>query len=133
MREIIYKYNNQGIYHTEQDTTFGNDEQLKLVIEPHEFSIAIGNEELRKTSFDGGELIVSCEGEVIFYDANGNVAAKAKKGKERYAAVRLLWKQDLLTVEFGSTQTVDHYPHCDGEHDRWSSKWIAEHTVKIQL
>ena len=48
--------------------------------------------------------------------------------------IKLLdWKQSEISVQFGSEQTIDNYPHCDGEHDRWSTKWVAEHEVKLQI
>lgn len=133
MREILYKYNTLGLYQTEDDTAFGGEEQLKIVVEPHDFSLAIGDEVLRNTAYDGGAVVVSRDGGVVFYDAAGAVIAEAEKGDTCYEQVHLGWKPDCLTVEFGQVQTVDYYPNCDGEHDRWGEEWVAHHTVALDL
>lgn len=133
MREILYKYNNRGLYETEQSTSFAGENQLKLIVEPHDFSIAIGGEVLRNTSFDGCEAVVSNEGEAVFYDNKGNVIGKADKTDKCYREIRLIWEQGFITVQFGQTDEVDYYPNCDGEHDRWGTEWVSKRSVKLNL
>ena len=108
MREIIYKYNHLGSYQTEQDTNFAGDAELQLTVEPHNFSITVGDEVLRQTSFDGCRIVVS-----------------------HNAAVQMTWQQDVIAVQFGRTETIDYYPNCDGEYDRWGKEWIVERTVTL--
>lgn len=131
MKEIRYKYNNSGLYVTADDTIFDTEYQMKIVVEPHDFSIAIGGEVLRSSTCGGCSAIVSCEGEVEFYDREDNLLAKVEKGDRTYAQMRLVWKQDLITVEFGRVETVDYYPNCDGEYDRYGKQWVTARSVTL--
>ncbi len=133
MREIIYKYNSGGSYQTEQNTSFADDSHVKLMVEPHEFSIAVGGEVLRSTSFSGCTAVVSREGEVVFYDHENNIIGREGESGGCYKEVRLIWKQDVITIQLGHIKVIDHYPNCDGEHDRWSEKWVAQRTVTLDL
>lgn len=133
MRDIVYKYDTLGQYITADSTVFGEDKQLKLVALPHDFSIAVGGEVLRHSSFDGGAVVVSQNGEAVFYDNAGSEIARADKTDSTFRQVKLLWKKDALTVEFGCVETVDNYPNCDGEYDRWSERWNAGRTVALRL
>ncbi len=133
MREILYKFANRGAYVTEQDTAFGEDLQLKLTVEPHDFSLAVGGEVLRSSSFAGCSVIVSNAGEAVFYDAAEREIARAEAGADSYKKVILHWQQDALSLEFGHVETVDNYPNCDGESDRWSTEWIVQRTVILHI
>ncbi len=133
MREVFYKYTNRGMYVTEDNTSFGEDTQLKIVIEPHQFSLAISGEIIRDTSFAGGSVVVSNEGEASFYNNEGNLIAKADKGEVNYKKIIAEWKQGYLFILFGSIVTVDNYPNCDGESDRWSEEWVTERSVILNL
>lgn len=133
MREIIYKYDNRGLYQTDDNTSFAGDSHIKIIVEPHDFSIAIGGEVLRSTSYDGGMVIVSCEGEVVFCDNEDNIIGRADKSEDCYAEVRLEWKQDFLSIQFGRIDTVDYYPNCDGEYDRWGKEWVTQRSVTLNL
>ena len=133
MREIVYQFNSRGTYETADSTLFGGEDQLRLVATPHAFSLAIGNEVLRDTSFGGCAVTVSRDGEVIFCDTDGNELGRAEKGDCTYQHARLAWKQDRLSVLFGCYETVDHYPDCDGEHDRWSTRWVTEREGTLKL
>ena len=130
MKEIRYTYNTLGAYTTAQDTAFGGEESLMLVVEPHDFSLTVGGDTLRRTACDGYRVAVTRRGDVEFAAADGTPIS-AVDGDGDYAAVQLKWTADTLTVEFGHTETVDHYPNCDGEHDRWSTRWVAERTVTL--
>ncbi len=133
MREVFYKYSNRGMYVTEDNTSFGEDTQLKIVVEPHEFSLELSGEVIRNTSFAGGSVTVSNKGEAGFYNNEGALIAKADEGEGNYRKVLLDWKQDSLCVKFGRMVEVDNYPNCDGEHDRWSEKWETERLVTLSL
>ncbi len=131
MREILYTFANRGAYVTGQDTAFGEDTHLKLTVEPHDFSLSLGGETLRQSSFRGGSVIVSDTGEAVFYDAEGRKIARAEGGADSYKKVILIWKQDTLSLEFGCVVTVDNYPNCDGESDRWSEEWVAQRRITL--
>lgn len=133
MRQILYTFSNRGMYITGDDTQFGSDAQLKLVVEPHDFSLAIGGEVLRSSSCGGYSIEVSCQGDAAFYDEGGSLLARAEKGEGSYRQVRLAWRQDVLTLQFGRIITVDHYPNCDGEHDRWGQEWETQRAVTLNL
>ncbi|MBQ8000828.1 MAG: hypothetical protein IJ298_06350 [Ruminococcus sp.] len=131
MREILYKYNTLGAYTTEDSTAFAGESELKLIVEPHDFSIKIGNEILRKTSFEGCTIIVSNEGEVVIYDTDDSIALHTEKTEKCFKEIRFIWEEDSIRVQFGHTHYVDHYPNCDGEHDRWSETWVSEYEVSL--
>ena len=131
MREIIYRYANRGMYYTEDRTVFGEDTQLKLVVEPHAFSLAVDGQLLRSSEFAGASVLVSCEGEALFCDREGNELAHAPKGADTYREVRLVWEQGFVSVQFGYMATVDYYPNCDGESDRWGQEWVCERMVTL--
>ena len=133
MREILYKYNTRGLYQTEDDTTFGGETNLKLVIEPHKFSIAVGGETLRSTAYEGGAVVASRNGGAAFYDHTGALLAKAAESDANYKEIYLRWQPDSLSVQFGQAEQVDYYPHCDGEYDRWGTEWVAQRTVTLHL
>lgn len=131
MREIIYQFNSLGAYQTEQNTVFGSDTHLKLVIEPHEFSIAVGGEVLRNSSCEGFVIDVTEAGAVRICDAENRILASAEGTNRKFRQVEFVWRQELLQLNFGSVQTVDYYPNCDGEHDRWGTEWVTEYAVRF--
>lgn len=133
MKEVLYKYNNSGAYFTDSNTSFGDDAQMKLIIEPHEFSISVGGEVLRSTSFGGCTIIVSNSGEVVFYDNDNNILGKTDGCNELYKEVKFIWEQESISVLFGQTETVDYYPNCDGEYDRYGKEWITKRLVTLGL
>jgi len=131
MREIIYKYNNGGLYETEQSTAFGDDTHLKIIIEPHEFSIAIGGDVLRSSSCEGYSAVASNHGEVVFYDNNNNLLCSCDESDNSYKNVIFEWQQNFMSIKFGFIDIVDYYPNCDGEYDRWGKEWITQRLVKL--
>ncbi len=131
MREIIYQFDNRGTYLTADSTSFAGETHLKLIAKPHDFSLAVGGEVLRSTSFEGCTVIVSCDGEAVFCDREGSELGRADKCERQFEQVRLEWKQGLVSVLFGRMETVDYYPNCDGEHDRWGTEWVTQRAVTL--
>lgn len=131
MREIVYQFNSRGTYETADSTSFADETQCKLVAEPHDFSFSIGGEVLRKTSLEGCEAVVLREGGVVFCTLGGNELGRADACGQTFAQVRMEWKPGFVTVLFGSVETVDYYPNCDGEHDRWGTEWVSRRTVTL--
>lgn len=133
MKEILYKYNNSGSYFTDGDTSFGDESIMKLIIEPHKFSITVGDEVLRSTSFDGCTILVYNNGKVCFYNKNDEILGKADGCDKLYKEINFVWKQDCIFVLFGQTETVDYYPNCDGEYDRYGTEWVTKRSVSLNL
>ncbi len=131
MREIVYGFNTLGGYQASGDTAFGQDGPLKIMVEPHDFSIAVGGEVLRKSSCKGYEIRVSPKGEVIFRDREGKELCRVEEQDREYKEVRLLWKQGFVSLQFGKVEWIDNYPNCDGEHDRWDQRWRTEYEVTL--
>ena len=133
MREIFYKYDNRGVYVTQDDTSFGADEQLKIIAMPHNFSLEVGGEVLRDTSFSGCEIVVSSNGAVEFFDNEHLCLAKVEKCDNTFKKVLLKWSVEEVAIEFGRIVEVDYYPNCDGESDRYGEKWDVQRVVKLNL
>lgn len=131
MKEIRYTYDTLGTYVTAEKTAFGGETHLTLVVEPHDFSLELGGETLRATSCEGYRITVSCHGEAAFCAYDGTPIATTPATDGSYRAVRLNWTPTALSVEFGHVEEVDNYPNCDGEHDRWSTCWVAEHVATL--
>lgn len=132
MKEVVYKYSNLGRYYTEDTTAFDEEREMKFLVEPHDFGISIGGETLRKSSFEGCVILLSDEGEVSFF-VNSREIGKAEKGEGRYEEAIFLWNKESIEVQFGMTATVDNYPNCDGEFDRYTTQWLARRTVTLNL
>ncbi len=131
MREIIYEFNTLGSYQTSGDTAFGQETHLKITVEPHDFSIAVGGEILRKSACKGYEIEVSSKGEAVFWDREGKELCRVQEQGQEYKEVRLLWKRGSVSLQFGKVEWIDNYPNCDGEHDRWDQRWRTEYEVTL--
>lgn len=117
----------------DQKAVFGNENQLRLVIKEHEFELKLSNEILRSSSCKGYAVEVTSNAQATFYDSNGNLIAKNNGVDGSFAQVEVAWSQDKLSLNFGRVTTIDNYPNCDGEYDRYSEKWVTEHTVTLNF
>ncbi|MBQ4037023.1 MAG: hypothetical protein IJC84_02740 [Clostridia bacterium] len=131
MREIRYEFQRLGGYQTKDNTDFGDEKILKLIVEPHEFSLKLGDDTLRSSSCRGYVILASSNGEVNFQDLDGNELVWIPERDQSYRSVRLLWQEGRLLLQFGSYQTVDLYPHCDGESDRWETRWVSGRELSL--
>lgn len=130
MREILYYYNTLGTYQTD-DSTYLDQPEIRIIMRPHSFSLAIGGEVLRSSNCKGYQMIVSKKGAVTFYDQENNRIGVTEATHREFAEVLLHWKQNEVSLEFGKTEEVDYYPHCDGEYDRWGTAWRCEYKVTL--
>ena len=130
MREILYYYNTLGTYQTE-DSTYLDQPEIRIIMRPHSFSLAIGGDVLRSSNCKGYQMIVSKKGAVTFYDQENNRIGVTEATHREFAEVLLHWKQNEVSLEFGKTEEVDYYPHCDGEYDRWGTAWRCEYKVTL--
>lgn len=133
MRQILYQFHRRGMYYTKDSTVFGEDKELTFLVEPHNFTLQLSGERLRQSSCSGYSVTVSHQGAVAIYDHNGALLASIDGTEQIYHQARLFWKQDQLRLEFGSLVTVDYYPNCDGESDRWGQEWMPLRTVAMNL
>lgn len=133
MKEILYTFQTRGGYLPDTPAVFGEETQLRLTVAPHEFELKLSGQVLRSSSFRGCGIEVSSAGAVCFRDSENVLLARLPETGRKFAEVRLIWSQDRLSLEFGQEETVDNYPNCDGEYDRWSEKWVAEYTVNLNL
>ena len=117
----------------DDDTTFGANTHMKLMIKPHDFEFEVSGEVLRRSDCCGYTMVVSRKGEVCFYDTDFNLLAKAEESHCEYKEVAFKWSQNCLSLSFGQRQTVDYYPNCDGEYDRWGTEWVSQRTVTLNL
>ncbi len=83
-------------------------------------------------------MVICAEGRVVLYDMEDNLIAektapKNDGGREVYEEVCCCVFDDTLSVKFPIYKWVDNYPNCDGEHDRWDTVKIGEHTVTLPL
>lgn len=66
-------------------------------------------------------LYADIHGNATFENLDGTVVSKDKAESKRYFSFIYCKVQDnIITVRFPITETVDHYPNCDGEYDRYS-------------
>ena len=131
MKEIRYAYQTLGGYQTQDSTKFENNEPMKLILEPHDFSLTLSGEVLRSSSFAGCSMIVSPAGGVVFFDHTSTEIARADAGGNSYREARVEWKPEMLSVHFGAVEEIDNYPNFDGESDRYDYKWVRYRTVSL--
>lgn len=133
MKEVIYTFDNRGCYLPDKKAVFEADTHMRLIINPHEFELKISDDVLRKSSCDGYVIEVSRKGEVCFYDNERNLLDTVTETQKEFVQVEFLWKQNQLCLNFGHTATVDYYPDCDGEYDRWGTEWISEYEIIFDI
>lgn len=85
---------------------------------------------------------IEAKGDVAFFD--GGAADDASPiatvnmpvqtgGREVYEDVVCSVEGDEMILKFPIVKWIDHYPHCDGEHDRWDSVIIGWHTLTFDM
>ena len=121
------------MYEPTADTSFAGSTRMKLIVEPHDFSLAINGQVLRSSSCSGYAVEVTCDGGAVFFDSDRREIACVEAGNQSYKKVKLQWQQDSLTLLFGFLDEVDYYPNCDGESDRWGHEWVTQRTVTLNL
>ena len=74
---------------------------------------------------------VNSDGNAIFSDENGTELYRAKADSKGRCFYKLYCKvkSGVISVRFPIQDVVDHYPHCDGEYDRYS--YITKDSVVI--
>ncbi len=77
---------------------------------------------------------IEAKGDIAFFDGEGAELAAVKMpaqtgGREVYEDVFCSVDRVSIILRFPIVEWIDNYPHCDGEHDRWDSKIIGQHTL----
>ena len=86
------------------------------------------NDKTELTVFFSNENIilkVDKDGNAIFTTAEGKEIKREKaESDRRFSLVYVNSYNGEISVNFPIIETVDHYPHCDGEYDRYSERII---------
>ena len=91
-------------------------------------SLACGFISLTRIVFENEQLQVEIEartGRIDFFDMADNKLLSAKAtvpldGDEKFSEVKCSVDNGQLLLGFPEYTYEDNYPHCDGEHDRWT-------------
>lgn len=131
MKEFVFSYERDGYYldNMTSSASFGGECEVRLVIKPHDYSISVSDEVLRKSECAGYIIDITNRGGAKFYDTDNSLLAEHPETESVFPEFSVVWKENKLSVCFGHTETVDHYPNCDGEHDRYSEKWITDYKI----
>lgn len=88
-----------------------------------EFKINHKNNEMLTVLFKEENIVLKADvhGNAVFESLDGTQLKKDKAQSDRlFSKLYCSVKDKTLTVRFPVTKTVDHYPNCDGEYDRYS-------------
>lgn len=91
-------------------------------------NLACGYISLNEINFINEKITVNVEsrtGEVAFYDSEGNklltaMAKTPQSGDEKFSEIKCSAEGNQIKLGFPHYSYKDNYPHCDGEHDRWT-------------
>lgn len=83
-------------------------------------------------------LVIHADGRVEVFDMEDKLIAensvpKSFGGREVYEEACCEVIDNTIVVKFPIYKWIDNYPNCDGEHDRWDTIKIGEHTVEFAL
>ncbi len=64
-------------------------------------------------------------GNAVFFNNDGEEILSAKtEYRHRFQLFACKVTQNDIILRFPTTIEIDHYPHCDGEYDRWSERRV---------
>ncbi|MBP3685434.1 MAG: hypothetical protein J6J21_00205 [Clostridia bacterium] len=129
MKEIKVTYDRRGVYLPNEPIAFDGETALEFVVEEHRFELKLSGEVLRKAICPGYRFVVGADGSVRASDAQGTLLAKTDGDGRSFSAVCISGGTGGFVFSFGQTVTVDHYPNCDGESDRYSTTFEGSREV----
>lgn len=131
MKTYTYTFQRFGYFLSSGSDTgsFDQEDSVLLILEPVEYQLELSGDVLQKASCPGYQICISKKGGAQISDRQGATLAVFPETETCFRQFRLQWKEDTVQLLFGHTEQVDNYPNCDGESDRWTSRWITEHTV----
>ncbi len=104
------------------------------------FQIASGHISDTAVFFENENIlaIINAKGSAEFYGADDSLLAKGEVskndgGREVYEEVFCRVNGNEITLKFPIYEWIDNYPNCDGEHDRWDTRKIGEHTLEFDF
>lgn len=111
--DFIYKDENYSFQNT-FELEFESDEPITVLFER-----------------DGIILRTDRFGNAIFLNEGGEELMRGAATSEsgRFIEVHLVASKDEIRVNFPVIKYIDHYPNCDGEHDRWSKRIVASNYI----
>ena len=82
--------------------------------------------------------VIEAKGIIEFYNMNDELIAtgnihEVTSGRGLYQEVCCQFEDNMLKLQFQIYEWIDHYPNCDGEHDRWSTRNIGVYTLTLDL
>lgn len=80
-------------------------------------------QEAHRVEFYGADEAYICSAEIPAVDS----------GRRAYLNVRVYGKPGRVVLGFPVCEWIDHYPHCDGEYDRWDTVILGFHTLTFDL
>ena len=100
--------------------------------EQQRFHLSCGFYDTTSFFFEKANLRVDihCCGSFTFYSADGAKLETFRlrpmdTGRECYMDVLITAADDAVIFRLPEYRWIDHYPHCDGESDRWSTEIIG--------
>lgn len=70
-------------------------------------------------------LAADKNGNAVLLSTDGVTLSTAKaESDRRFSEVYCLVKERTITLRFPIKETIDHYPNCDGEYDRYSERIV---------
>ncbi len=135
MKELVFTFYRYGYFMNSLKATdaFRDESHLRLIIKPAEYELKVSGDVLTKASCKGYIIEISHKGEVCFYDYENKLLARSDETEKQFKEFGFQWSADVLTVSFGHEETVDNYPNCDGEYDRWSTEWVTDYQVELNI
>lgn len=86
------------------------------------------NDKTELTVFFSNENIIlkaDKDGNAVFLTADGKEIKREKAESDRYfSTIFCKTYEGVVSVRFPICETIDHYPDCDGEYDRYSERII---------
>lgn len=83
---------------------------------------------------EGVMLTADIYGNYTFESTDGTVVKNGKAESDRcFMFIYCSVKDNVINVRFPITETVDHYPNCDGEYDRYSTKIVDNIVITCKV
>lgn len=133
MKEFVYTFIGHDYYldSMQKGASFEGDGAVLLVIRPHDYEFKLSGEVLNRSSGKGYRIEITPHAAVRVFDEKGAFLSEIGEGEKSYREFQIQKAEEKIEVLFGHTETVDHYPNCDGEFDRYSTRWILERGVEF--
>jgi len=118
------------------DITFDSEKDTKKKL----YQLASGYISETTILFEKEKVValIQAKGSVEFYNMDDEMIAAGKvppvdNGKGVYEDIGCQAGDHTIELQFPIYEWIDHYPNCDGEHDRWDTKVVGFHTLTLDL